>query len=487
MANSNKQIVFQALAQDPTNPLKYFSFLLIYDAGTGAYQAYVLEQSNPNYFANASQVAAAGVPLAGSGGTGMVIGSPVVGGADDEVLFVDALGHLAQDSQFTFDNILKVFRVGDNTSAFLIVDPDSSLINLLTGATQETGIAIDETDVEIATPNGLASVGDLAGSGNSTYISIDDVSEQIDLNASNPVNWRDNVTQTFNPGATNAGVNVGSVAADPSSPDDGDIWYNSATEQLKARINGASVALGADSFAFPGVPSVTGLAYVQSIKQSSGAGDLVVYTCPAGKKAFVGLVAVFNTSGGALNAILRVKDGASSYRMGATTATGAGASNFLGTNNIFLLEAGQSLVVNVDGAGLNIFPNIAEFDNTAPITSIRNNALVNGNNTLYTCPAGKSAFLINSSISNNPLCVSGSIWVANESGGALNYISYCVPSGQAVGSAYQQVAATSVANNAINTVNFGSPPLSAGDFVVLNTSGGGAGQSASIIVVEIDL
>jgi len=35
------------------------------------------------------------------------------------------------------------------------------------------------------------------------------------------------------------------LAADPSSPSNGDIWYNTATNELKARINGASTALGA--------------------------------------------------------------------------------------------------------------------------------------------------------------------------------------------------------------------------------------------------
>jgi hypothetical protein len=55
----------------------------------------------------------------------------------------------------------------------------------------------------------------------------------------------DGVRQTFNPDTTNAGINVGAFAGDPSSPSDGDLWYDSASNELTARINGTNVALGA--------------------------------------------------------------------------------------------------------------------------------------------------------------------------------------------------------------------------------------------------
>lgn len=53
------------------------------------------------------------------------------------------------------------------------------------------------------------------------------------------------VRQTFNPDGTNAGINVGSHAGNPSSPSNGDVWYNSSAQELTARIDGANVALGA--------------------------------------------------------------------------------------------------------------------------------------------------------------------------------------------------------------------------------------------------
>lgn len=53
--------------------------------------------------------------------------------------------------------------------------------------------------------------------------------------------------QTFTPGATVAGLNVGATTANPSTPVNGDLYYNSTANELRARINGAWVALGASS------------------------------------------------------------------------------------------------------------------------------------------------------------------------------------------------------------------------------------------------
>lgn len=61
------------------------------------------------------------------------------------------------------------------------------------------------------------------------------------------ITFSDGVKQTFNPDGTNAGINVGSQAGDPSTPANGDIWYDSTNNTLDARINGATVNLGSGS------------------------------------------------------------------------------------------------------------------------------------------------------------------------------------------------------------------------------------------------
>lgn len=59
------------------------------------------------------------------------------------------------------------------------------------------------------------------------------------------ITFADNIKQTFNPGATYVGINVGSYAGVPSTLANGDLWYDSTANALKARINGAIVSLGA--------------------------------------------------------------------------------------------------------------------------------------------------------------------------------------------------------------------------------------------------
>ena len=59
------------------------------------------------------------------------------------------------------------------------------------------------------------------------------------------ITFADNIKQTFNPGATYVGINVGSYAGVPSTLANGDIWYDSVADALKARISNATVSLGA--------------------------------------------------------------------------------------------------------------------------------------------------------------------------------------------------------------------------------------------------
>lgn len=52
--------------------------------------------------------------------------------------------------------------------------------------------------------------------------------------------WADGITQTFNPDATNSGLNLGSVAGAPSSADPGDMWYDSTERNPRAQVYGGA-------------------------------------------------------------------------------------------------------------------------------------------------------------------------------------------------------------------------------------------------------
>jgi len=55
--------------------------------------------------------------------------------------------------------------------------------------------------------------------------------------------WTDGIKQTFNPDGTTPGINFGSNAGDPSTPADGDVWYNSSTNKFRGRQAAANVDL----------------------------------------------------------------------------------------------------------------------------------------------------------------------------------------------------------------------------------------------------
>jgi hypothetical protein len=51
--------------------------------------------------------------------------------------------------------------------------------------------------------------------------------------------------QTFSPAGANVGLNIGSIAGDPSGPANGDVWYNSMTGKFRARQAGVSINVDA--------------------------------------------------------------------------------------------------------------------------------------------------------------------------------------------------------------------------------------------------
>jgi hypothetical protein len=103
----------------------------------------------------------------------------------------------------------------------------------------------------------------------------------VAINATNDAfSYATDTRQTFAPGATSAGVNVGSVAPDPSGAINGDLWYNSATNQLMATINGVNVALGVPTPLPPGTPRALP-PFTTVVLSPGGLFDFTNYTIPA--------------------------------------------------------------------------------------------------------------------------------------------------------------------------------------------------------------
>jgi len=163
----------------------------------------------------------------------------------------------------------------------------------------------------------------------------------------------DDVRQTFNPGSNAAGLNVGSIAGDPGTPSNGDLWYDSTANELTARINGASVALGAGGGGGTiVVNSQSGTSYTVV---SGDQGKLVAFTnaanvavtLPQATGAFgSGWYAYFLNTGGGIVTITP------------TTSTIGGLINHK------LLNGGAVLVVS-DGTNYLVVPHIAFYGGTS--------------------------------------------------------------------------------------------------------------------------
>lgn len=105
--------------------------------------------------------------------------------------------------------------------------------------TNGAGGAVFEANVSFLDDIFIASSGSLSVSGLSAF------SGAVQFGSATPWVLPDGIRQTFNPNGTAAGINVGAHTADPSTPVNGDLWYDSTANELTARINGANVSLGA--------------------------------------------------------------------------------------------------------------------------------------------------------------------------------------------------------------------------------------------------
>lgn len=121
----------------------------------------------------------------------------------------------------------------DSTTVF-INDPLNIVTSLSIGGTQ----VINATTLGSAVVNtSITSTGTISA-GNGTWSST-----IASASVTTTLAWGDGQKQTFNPSSTTAGINFGGLAGDPSSPSDGDVWYDVSGAKFRARENGSSVNL----------------------------------------------------------------------------------------------------------------------------------------------------------------------------------------------------------------------------------------------------
>lgn len=221
--------------------------------------------------------------------------------------------------------------------------------------------------------------------------------------------------------------------------------------------------------------------FVGAMIAGAGTGDIDIYTVPTSKKAIIAGVAGYNPTAGTINWYGQMKLSGTYRRVtgtiGSLTNTGSSAvANFI-------LEAGDKLAIHTDATGLNVFPNIYEVDDTAPIKTASLASFSVGDNTLYTVPGGKTAMVQGNPVTgfSPPISSAAAVGYTNDSGLARTIYVAFIPSG---GSSIQGAATGANVNNGSQAQRGIAPTLATGDAVILNTSSNAAGQFAWVTVLE---
>jgi hypothetical protein len=226
-------------------------------------------------------------------------------------------------------------------------------------------------------------------------------------------------------------------------------------------------------------------AFKSSIKTFSATGNSDLYTCPANKRAIITEMTVFNghaTNSSTLVAMLKI--GGVYYPASASTSVLAQST---GSRSVtYVLEAGEILAVNMSQQPFNVVVSIMEFDNTSNLKSAKltTSTLTSGDNTVYTVPNGKSALVLNNTLT---MCsgTQGTFTAGNNSGGNITYKWNVVPSGGSVGTTNQMSASVTVSTGAASSQTLTGFTMGAGDFISVNLSAGTSDQIAFVTVVEI--
>lgn len=103
----------------------------------------------------------------------------------------------------------------------------TGLLKVTTG-TGVLSTAVAGTDYEpaISSSSDIAgTISDETGTGSAVFGTSPTITTPVLLGA---MGFPDGVRQSFNPDSTTPGLNIGSVAGDPSSPSNGDMWYDSS-------------------------------------------------------------------------------------------------------------------------------------------------------------------------------------------------------------------------------------------------------------------
>lgn len=220
-------------------------------------------------------------------------------------------------------------------------------------------------------------------------------------------------------------------------------------------------------------PSYVGVNYVKVYQNISSGSNVVLYTCPSGKRAYATNVMVHNSTAGTITGLFYIRVSGVDYQLGlgnaisANSSVGNSVSSGNGWNEVnIILEPNESLVFN--GNGLNVFMTMFEYSDNVPVFTKKIINSANTDNTLYTVPANKISMLGVQTTHKNAVN-----WY--NAGATATATCYFVDSGNSPSASYIVGTGSSPAFLMLSSIGIssylqGSAVLTAGDFVQVNLS-----------------
>lgn len=224
-------------------------------------------------------------------------------------------------------------------------------------------------------------------------------------------------------------------------------------------------------------PLIRGAKFVPAIvTNASGTTDM--YTCPAGKKAFVTVTYGVN---GSTSGPFQIKVGGTYYAMSLSGIRGASNIDYYP----IVINAGESFSFTATGSpstGTNIWARVMEMDISTPLYTGRLLSLSAGNNTVFTVSTGKTAIILDVFGGTAISFTAGGYFNTSGSNRSIKY--YIVPNGGSPGTSNQYFQNTAVATGGKASGPF---PISmnSGDSFVINTDANTATQWVWVTYYEI--
>jgi hypothetical protein len=245
----------------------------------------------------------------------------------------------------------------------------------------------------------------------------------------------------------------------------GDLTIPHITNTFLASDNNGKVI--ATTTAFAGLTAIpNGHIYPQMASSSLSAGNIDIYTVPAGKKSIIMATSFYNPTGSTITVQPMIKSRGVYYpivnSVGITTHVNTSSGNSV------ILEQGETLSASSSSSGLVSFPKITEFNNSPalPFFTATSSITANTMTVLYTSPT--NTYTTNSllSLPNNNV---SNIICSNINAPSAAFAPYLVTAGGLM----MQISATS---SAISTSNVGATAglvvnLSPGDSLKILSTG----------------